>query len=47
MRAMSEARGWTQEHYVAMFALWSKAYESEWQSRDDLDAFLRSVGQKQ
>lgn len=46
MRAMQEALGWSQERYTEMLALWAKAYKREFESRDDLDRFLRSVGQK-
>ena len=46
VRAMQEARGWSVDRYVEMLARWGKEYKRDYVSRAELEAFLRSVGQR-
>jgi hypothetical protein len=45
VRAMADHYGWAHERYIAMLAVWVKAYKAEYDSREELESFLRSVGQ--
>lgn len=42
---MRSTYAWPYEHSLDMFNLWAKTYRDTYASREQLDAFLRRVGQ--